>query len=67
MNRPSKRDLAYLRSAASNPTGQTFISPFTDVHEKCRRHGWLEPTSYQFVARITDKGRAAIQAVEGME
>lgn len=67
MNRPAKRDLAYLRSAAINPTGRVFISPFTDVYRKARDHGWLVPTGFSCVAKITAAGRAAIQAVEEME
>ncbi len=67
MNRPAKRDLVYLRSAAINPTGRTFINYDSEVWDKCKANGWLAPTLYQHVAEITANGRVALQSMEEME
>ena len=65
--KPAARDIPYLRSAAINPTGRTCISYTSEVFLKAKQAGWMTPTIYAHVAQITDKGRAALRAVEEME
>lgn len=65
--KPAARDIPYLRAAATNTTGRTFISFTSDVFLKAKQAGWMIPTIYAHVAQITDKGRAALKAVEEME
>lgn len=65
--KPAARDMPYLRAAAINPTGKTFISFTSEVFLKAKQYGWMTPTHYAHVAQITDKGRQVLKAVEEME
>jgi len=65
--KPAARDLPYLRAAAMNPTGRTFISFTSEVFLKAKQAGWMIPTHYAHVAQITDKGRQALAKLEEME
>ena len=65
--KPAARDIPYLRAAAINPTGRTFISFTSEVFLKAKQAGWMTQTHYAHVAQITDKGKAALKAVEEME
>lgn len=65
--KPAARDIPYLRAAAINPTGRTFISFTSEVFLKAKHAGWMIPTMHSHVAQITDKGKAALKAVEEME
>ncbi|PZU22225.1 MAG: hypothetical protein DI589_12130 [Shinella sp.] len=65
--KPAARDIPYLRAAATNPTGRTFISFTSEVFLKAKQAGWMIPTIYAHVAQITEKGKAALKAVEEME
>lgn len=62
--KPSARDMPYLRAAAINPTGRTFISFTSEVFLKAKQYGWMTPTYHAHVAKITDAGRAALANME---
>lgn len=65
--KPAARDIPYLRAAATNPTGRTFISFTSEVFLKAKQAGWMIPTIYAHVAQITDAGRQALAKLEDGE